>query len=479
MNHDVGCDVAVVGGGVSGLATAWHLHKHGIDVRLLEEKSEVGGVVRTEHRDGFVLEKGPFNVIVRSPSFESLLADFAAMAPVVPAARSARNRFIYRGGKLHVIRTSPWGLITTSLLSTKAKLRLARGMIISRRRPADEETIYQATSRRFGSEVAETMVGAFAAGIFGGDIHRLSFESCFPIAARLDRLVRSPIGYAMLSRIKAALRKPLTRGLISIEGGLGTLMATIGERLGSDLFAGHRTRSIRKATDGYEIDAITDGGESKTIQCRRLVLAVSAPDVARLLHSLSPPAAALIASIQSSSLAVLNIGVRAADVGHSLDGYGFLVPQNEPAFPLIGVLWADSVFPHHAPAGHRLIRAFFGGSRDASAVQRADNDLIASALTALRDVLHLRCDPVLTDVCRYPHAIPQYHLGHREKMKRLNAALATEPNLSLIGNYIRGVSINDTIDLAVSTAERLQHELNKRSDDRRERPEFALPTSIH
>ncbi len=174
-----------------------------------------------------------------------------------------------------------------------------------------------------------------------------------------------------------------------------------------------------------------------------------------------PEMAVITASIQSASLVVLNVGFRRSDIGHPLQGFGFLVPQNEPEFPLMGVLWADSIFPHHAPPDHRLIRVFIGGARDPDAVSRSDDDLLETAMNSLRGLLQLSGDPVLVDVCRYPAAIPQYHVGHAEKIARLRTVVATKPGLHLVGNYLDGVSLNDCVRTAKLLDEQLLHDLRK------------------
>lgn len=520
-------DVVVVGGGISGLTAAWHLKKAGIDVCLLEADTGVGGSIRTERRDGFLLEKGPFNVIVRDPAFEALLDDLSDEVKVITASRAARIRYIYRRGRLHALPTNPVSLATTRLLSVGARFRLLAGLIVSRRcaggarknsrtsegltdrtvGPTEmrEETIEQAAVRRFGREVADTIVSAAISGILAGDIRRLSLPACFPGVARIDSQASSLIGYGLKSLLRRARglsndegrisnggpcsrhspldnrRSTRWRGLVSLDGGLGALTESLARRLGADLLSGCRVEEIRWNAECrmWNVDCrVSNGvpsnrhssldnrsGGTAGLRCRRLLMAAPAVEAGRLLQPLVPEIDAATASIQNASLVVLNVGFRRSDVGHPLQGFGFLVPQNEPDFPLMGVLWADSIFPHHAPPDRRLIRVFIGGTRDPGAVNRTDDELLATAMEALRDLLQLsgRIGPqggpykglALVDVCRYQSAIPQYHLGHTEKVARLRAAVAAQPGLYVIGNYLEGVSINDCVRLATSVAEEI------------------------
>ncbi len=463
-------DVVVVGGGISGLTAAWRLKHAGVDVQLLEAASKVGGCAGTERRDGFLLEKGPFNIIVRDPAFQTLLTEFADTLDIVSASRDARKRFIYRNGRLHAVPTNPVSLATTGLLSAAGKARLIAGLVASRR-PCGEETIGQSATRRFGQQVSDNMVSAVIAGIFAGDVHRLSLKACFPGAHQIDCDMRSPIGFA-LSKIVSRRSKPAFKrrwkGLVSLRRGLGELADTIGQRLGSGLLRDCTVTGIRHLhnqqsedpdksanENAFEVDYVRPDGETSTVRCRRLVLASPAHVTGRLLHPLAPAATDLLNGINCASLVVVNLGFRRADVGHPLNGFGFLVPGNEPDFPLLGTLWADTIFPHHASPDSRLIRVFIGGSRDPAAIDRSDDALRTTAIEPLRQLLDIRNDPVLVDICRFRNAIPQNHVGHAETINSLRAAVEHLPGLHLIGNYLEGVSINDCVRLATTEAERI------------------------
>ncbi len=455
-------DVVVIGGGVSGLAAAWQFRKAGVDVCLIEAQRQIGGCTRTERRDGFLLEKGPFNVMARDTAFENLLEDFSDVAPVVTADEAAGKRFIYRNGRILAVPSNPVALLTTPLLGFGSRLRILSSFVVGRRATAREETVEEVATRRFGREVSDTMISAVVAGIFAGDIRKLSLRACFPKVGKIDRENRSLFmgGLGAYFRAKEARggQPRRWRGLISIKGGIGALTSAIGERLGPGCVVDRRVDTIRSVNGGYEISIAEPNGNSGTIACRRLVLAVSAIEAARLLEPLAPEATQIISSIECASLVVLNIGFKAADVGHPMQGYGFLVPHDEQDFPLLGVLWADSVFPQHAPTGHRLIRVFVGGSRDPQAAERSDKELLEIATASLRDLLDIKGPPVLADVCRYPKTIPQYHVGHMEKIDRLDAIIAEHPGLHLIGNYLRGISVNDVIAFGTRTAQELIRE---------------------
>lgn len=453
MNDPKPKDVIVVGGGISGLTAAWHLVNADVDVALLEASPAVGGCMQTEHRDGFLLEKGPFNVMVRDPAFEDLLSALGDDVNVVPADPSANARFIYRSGKLIKVPTGPLALIASPILSFRGKCRAVAGLLLSRRGGIAETTLEEFAERRFGREVADTLLSAVISGILAGDIAKLSTKACFPALWRFDQAARSPLGYQLTRLLPGKKkRKRRWRSLVSFDRGLGAIGHAIAARLGPDLFTDCRVESISSHENGFSLDCACRGGVKRTFRCRRLVMALPAAATACLLAPLHQGMSDELAAIESASLTVLNLAFRSGDVGHPMQGFGFLVPRNEPDFALMGVLWADSAFPHHGRPGHRLIRIFMGGTRMADVNARSDDNFVATATESLRDVLRLSGEPTLVDINRYPDAIPQYHLGHTARIERVRTMCADVPRLHLVGNYLEGVSINDCVRLSTRVA---------------------------
>jgi oxygen-dependent protoporphyrinogen oxidase len=455
-SDDTHHDVIVVGGGISGLTAAWHLRRAGRDVALLEARDVVGGSIETEARDGFLLEKGPFNVIVRDPAFEELLGAVAGRVNVVSASDAAKNRYIYRHGKLNAVPTGAVAFARTGLLTPGARLRAARGLLLSRRGRAAETTIAEFATRRFGAEVADSIVSAAIAGILAGDIRKLSAYACFPVLRDFDQKSISPLGRT-LRRVPTMIRKRFNpalqrkwKGLVSIDRGLGGLCAAIADEIGA-VQTGAPVCAIDRAGDDYVL-TVGDGDQTRTLRCRQLVLATPANVAAKLLRPHVPSAADEIDAIDSASLTVVNLGFRRGDISHPLDGFGFLVPHNEPKFPLMGVLFASTAFPHHAPTDQHLLRVFFGGSRTPDVIERSADELVATARSALANVLGVKGTPALVDVCPYPDAIPQYYLGHTARVERIRAAMASLPGVHLAGNYLDGVSINDCVKLGKAVA---------------------------
>jgi len=452
--------VIVIGAGVSGLAAALRMKRGGLDVLLLESGERVGGCMQTESKDGYLLEQGPFNVIVRDPAFNELIHSMRDRAPMVTPDDPKQPRYVYRNGRIIEVPSNPIALLTSPILTRSSRLRLIRGMFRSRPGSGADLSIHDAAVRRFGEEAADTLISALVAGIYAGDSAQLSLKSVFPTAFEIDREARSPIMAGMRKMKEAKRRAEETggpkkpRGLITFEGGLGAFCDAIGDELGDQLRLRTAVDSIERDDNGvYTLCVANEHGESSEITCDELVLATPKVAAGALLARMAPDIASIIDSIEAESLVILNIAFDAKDIERDFRGYGFLVPRNEPEFPLLGTLFASAVFPMMAPEGKRLLRVFFGGSRDRRAIDRSDEELTTIAIDTLRDQLGVTGEPELVNICRYRDAIPQMRIGHSKKVESIARELAGFDGLHLIGNYLTGVAINDCVRTATDAAD--------------------------
>ncbi len=458
-------NIIVIGAGISGLTAALRLKREGRDVLLLERDTNVGGCMQTNEQDGFLLEQGPFNVIVRDNSFNELIHSLTGRVEVVAPDDPKQPRYVFRNGRIQEVPSNPIALMTSPLLSAGARFRLLRGMLRSQPGDGTECTIHDAAKRRLGLEAADTLVSALVSGIYAGDSARLSLKAVFGIAHEIDTEARS-ILLTAISKMRAAKRAKAqadpnalakTKGLISFAGGLGAFCNAMGAEIGDGLRTGVTVQSINydEQKELYRIEAVDTQGLTTQYTCQELVLATPKNATGQMLHTIAPDAGHLISSIAGESIIILNLGYQADQFEKPLHGYGFLVPRNEPDFPLLGTLFASSVFPQGAPAGHSLLRVFMGGARDRQAIDCDDETLLATATAAVQEYLGATGTPMLTNICRYRDAIPQLQIGHGQLMKKVAEEIAHHPRLHLIGNYLTGVSISDCVRVATETADRI------------------------
>lgn len=402
---------------------------------MLEASGDPGGVVRSERRDGYLLEWGP-NTVRPTPELWTLLEELGLSSQAL-LANPRMPRFVDWGGRLHPVPISPGSLVRSRLLSLRGKLRLLREPFV-RSRGAANESVRDFVARRLGHEIAERLAEPFVSGVFAGDASRLEAAEAFPALSRLEREHGSLLRGAIASRGKAAAPRP-PRGLLSFPDGLATLPRTLASALGSRFQAGKIVTRIARA--GAEWRVTHTGGE---LACERLVLAVPADSAARLLADLAPEAARALEQIPHSPLAVLHVSYDERSFPRPPGGFGHLtVPGGGRR--ILGAIYASSLFPDRAPAGRVLLTVFLGGAKDAEAAALTDGELLEAADADLRATLGARGEPLLVGIRRYARAIPQYDRGHGDRMRVLERAFTELAGLELVGNYRGGISVGDVV----------------------------------
>jgi protoporphyrinogen/coproporphyrinogen III oxidase len=432
----------VVGGGLFGLVCARQMALRGEDVRVLERSRRPGGVVKTDRRDGFLLELGP-NTVRPTPEILDLVRELGLESGMLVSDPHA-PRFLAWNGALHALPSSPLSLLATPLLSARGKLRLLAEPFVRRGRAEPEETVAAFFTRRLGAEVTDRFVAPFVSGIFAGDPRRLSAESTFPLLVSGERRYGSLFGAAVRRR-RGRPRTPI-RGLLSFREGLETLPRALAAALGDRLEPGSGVESVVPAGGLWGVHA---GGETRRVE--RLVLACPAGEAARLVAGFAPEAAAALAGIPQPPIAVLHLAWPQAALGRSLRGFGHLTIRS-PGRRILGAVWSSSLFPGRAPEGQALVTAFAGGTTDPEAAALSDQELSTIAASELTGLLGAREPPRLVALTRWAEAIPQYEVGHAGRVAALARAETRWPGLIFAGAYRGGVSVGDVVRNAIEVA---------------------------
>lgn len=439
-------DTVVVGGGISGLTTAFHLARAGRRVAVLEAAERVGGAIETfsDGSDtGWRFEMGPNTVLESNPSVSRLLHDSGLEGEKITAAPSAKRRYLYKGGRLIPLPGGPGGLLTTPLFSLGAKLRVLREPWIGRPSMGVEESIAQFFRRRLGQAFLDYAAGPFVSGVYAGDPERLSARWAMPRMHALEER------YGSLIRGALAGRKPPSRGaMFSFREGLEELPGKLAREIG-DVRTGVLCHKVIRTGEGFRVE--TSAGP---VEAARAVLAVPADVAARLLEEATSGASRLFAEIPYAAVAILSLGFRREAVGHLLEGFGFLAPRKE-GVNVLGCLFPSEIFPGRAPAGHVALAAFAGGRTNPGIVDWDDERLAATLLSELRGPLDLKGEPAFQLIRRWPRAIPQYEVGHGRFVERAREIERALPGLHFGGNYLQGVSVPDCIQNATALAEAL------------------------
>lgn len=452
----------VIGGGVSGLSTAYHLTQAKRTVCLIESSPQLGGAMNTRHVAGWQFETGP-NTLMRSPTLNAILADLDLEVETCPANEMATKRYVVKNGHPVALPGGPLALLSSPLFSLGDLFHLAREPWI--KPSTTEETIAQFVQRRLGQGFLDWAVDPFVSGVYAGDPHRLSVQAATPKIYALEHEYGSLIrgGLARLKALKQprpAGMPPEKKGLISFPGGLVTLVNRLAHKI-QDSGLGHirtatRIVSLIQTAEG-DWQATTDSGEK--FQAKHMVLALPAPAIAALVAPLKPDLADLLREIEYPPVTAVILGFDRAQVAHPLNGFGMLIPAREKRQTL-GVLFSSTLFADRTPPGKVMLTAFIGGRRQPEAAQGDESAVIQRVLNDLSPLLGIQGAPVFQQIQHWPQAIPQYELGYLDRLEKVAALTQSLPGLHLTGNWRTGIAVGDCL----GGGEKLAHRLTQTTD---------------
>lgn len=438
-------DVVVIGGGISGLATAHDLKRRGHRVMVLERQAKTGGNAVSERFSGFLMEHGPSTVNAFSPVGHALSSELGLDDERCDLGEGVRRRYLVGDGALQGIAVHPFGFLFSDYLSLRGRVRLMAEVAISRGRSHAEESIAEFCARRFGSEFTERVIDPLVGGLYAGRADELSVSAVFPKFVELEREYRSII-LGLLRRRRRGGRMPGSR-LFSWRDGIGTLPQALARELEGTIRAETAVRRVMPAPGGFKVEAARDG----SVFARAVVIATQPHVTAQLLESIDVSAAAAASEIAAPPLAVVFLGYRRRDVDHPLDGLGFLTPRGEGR-ALTGAQFCSTMFPGRAPKGHVALAGYIGGARNPELAKLPAAQLVQVAREEFRDLLGARGPPIVSRVRHWPAGIPQYRIGHQERTGHLRRLGQRWPGLFVTGNYFNGPSVAECVSLARDTA---------------------------
>jgi oxygen-dependent protoporphyrinogen oxidase len=446
--------IVIVGAGISGLSLAYRLQERGpdFDITVLEECDRPGGTVWTERRHGFQVETGPNGFLDNKATTLDLCRELGLEGRLLAASPEAgKNRYLFLDGRLRALPSSLTAFLTSDLLSFQGKVAFFRERFRPGRPNGADESIADFARRRGGKEAA-LFADALVTGIYAGDPARLSIRACFPRLVALEKeygsILKGLAQSARKRRREARLKgEPAPRRgnqVWSLRDGLGKLIETLGGRLRNPPLLGVSVRGLEKQTNGGWL-VITEGKEH--FPADAVILTCPAFKQAAILADLDEELADRVESIPYNRLAVVALGFRKSDVPHDLAGFGYIVPQQSRG-DVLGVQWCSSIFPRRAPEGAVLLRAMAGGWVRPEVAAWDDAHLLERVRADLGQALGIRAAPIFHHIVRWNRAIPQYHLGHLEKVAWIEERITKHAGLFLGGNAYHGVAMNDCTEQA-------------------------------
>lgn len=460
--------VVVIGGGISGLAAAHRLIELNprLDLTLIEASDRLGGTLRTEEREGFLLERGPDSFITEKPEAVALAKRLGIESQLIETNPNHRRSFIVRNGRLRSVPegfqllapSRIWPFLTTDIFSLAGKIRMAGDLVLPRRTTngLSDESLASFVRRRLGREALERMAQPMVGGIYTADPERLSLRATLPRFLDMERDHRSVV-LAMLRKARSQTKADQsgTSGaryglFLSFDYGMEVLVQVLKQKisrcevkLNTKVAAIERERGWKSKTDKEE-----------SIEADAICLAVPAYVAAQLLTHVNQTLAAQLNQIKYASTATINFAYRREAIQHPLDGFGFVVPFVEKR-SLIACTFSSVKFPGRAPDDHVLLRAFVGGALQPEMFALEEPEMLARVENDLREFLGITSNPLFAEVSKWQNSMPQYEVGHLDRVASIENSVHDLPGLALAGNAYRGAGIPDCIRSGETAAQRL------------------------
>jgi oxygen-dependent protoporphyrinogen oxidase len=464
--------VVVIGGGLSGLAAAHRIHERSeslrlpIDLKVLEAKDRLGGVIGTTRFDGFTLEEGPDSFITNKPWGLDLCQRLGLGDALVATDPSHRRSFVVRKGRLApvpegFVLMAPSRLVpvlTSPILSWGGKLRLLMDLIIPRRDDDTEESLAAFVRRRLGREALDRLVQPLVAGVYTADPNDLSLKATLPQFLAMEREYGSLIvGARRAARDRGGLEMEeqasgARYGLfITLADGMDALPNALAAALPAGCISTQSAvrRISRNAPVSPWLVELLDG---PPIEADSVVLSTEAHASARLVDSADPALALQLRAIPYASSIIVNIAYRRDQVTHPLDGFGVVVPAIEGR-PILAVSFLSVKFSSRAPAGTVLLRVFLGGATRPDQLDMEDDAISGLVQRELRELIGASGEPLFVRSSRHPRSMPQYNLGHLDRVASIRRHLSKHGGLYLTGIAYDGVGIPDCVHSAEQTAD--------------------------
>jgi len=441
----------VVGAGISGLTCAYALKKSGENVLMLEATSGPGGVIESVRENGFLFEQGPQSFTGTEPLFQ--LCDELGIADQLVEAPHGAPRYVFLNGKLVPVPFSPGAFLASPLLGWRTKFSILTEVFRTSPPPDADESVAIFVRAKFTQELLDRLVGPFVSGIYAGDPEELSLRAAFPKLYEAEKLSGSVIrGSIRLAKNLPATKHRRRSGLYSFQEGNATLTHALAEFLGDAIrYNTEIDGEISRAENRFLLKIVT-AGNGQEVCADKLVLATPARVNADLLRLIAPAATFPSFDIEYAPVAVVSHGYRTDQVGRDLRGFGFLIPRTENIRTL-GCVWNSSLFPGRAPADHVLITSFIGGARKPKIHRLSQQESVDLVRREIGAILRISGDPVIEHVTDYVSAIPQYNVGHTQRLQTIKDSVANVPGLWLTGNYWNGPAVGACIEHALQVAQ--------------------------
>ncbi len=452
--------VAIIGGGISGLSTAYYLAKAGRAATIIESRPRLGGVIQTEHVEGCTIEAGPDSFLSAKPAALELIRELGLADEVIGSNDHLRKTYVRRNGRLvplpdglmMMVPTKIMPLVTTGLIGWGTKVRMGMELLRAPKPKPGDESVAQFIEEHYGAEAVDYLAEPLLSGIYGGDPRALSVTSVLPTFVHLANKYGSLTRGVLAQRAKAKHHHhgnsaPLFR---TLKAGLGQMIGAIEASItGKIQVRQARVEALERADAGFRLRLDGDW-----MDAAHVVLACEAHNAAVLLGSIDGRLAELLGMVPYSSSMTVALGFEAADFQQPPDGFGFLVPKKERR-RVVACTWVGTKFPYRVPAGKIVARCFLGGMEDAGVLGESDDYILGEVRRELREIAGVTAPHRFSRIFRWPRSMAQYTVGHPQRLAEVESRISAVDGLHLAGNAYKGIGIPDCIRMGRAAAEKI------------------------
>ena len=459
--------ILVVGGGITGLSSAHRLlelkkqRDLDLEVLLIEKSGRLGGAVSTIRKDGYIIELGPDMFITNKPWALALSKRLGLESDLIETNEAKRgtsvllqkNLIPVPEGFLMLAPSRILPFLSTPLFSLTGKLRMLMDYLIPNKQ-VDDESVASFVRRRLGEEALKRIAQPMIGGIYTGDPEKLSIKATMPQFVQMEEKYGSIIKGMMNSKNETNDSGARYSQFLSFKDGMDTLIQTLENVLPKNsLSLNESVEKISLSEGTWDIET-----DKRKIDTSGVIISTPAYHAGLLLKDIDPSLYDELISIEYASSAVVILAYKSENIAAELKGFGFVIPNTENS-NLIACSYSSNKFDGRAPGGHVLLRAFVGGTLNPNICDLEDSEIIEKVENDLSNILKTKSDPEFTMIERYPNAMPQYNVGHIEKVKKIEEAITKHKGLLIAGNAYKGVGIPDSIHSGEQAAEAILDEI--------------------
>ena len=440
--------ICILGGGLSGLSTAWKKKKEGHDITLIESGPQIGGVLQSEKKDGYLLDYSANTLSLRNQHTTDTLEKMGVLTHALDANPKANKRFIVRNQKLVALPLNFKSFISSPFLSFKGKLRMAMEPFLSKGNQDGLESVASFISRRLGQEALDYCGNPFISGIYASAPETLNLANAFPALYEMEQQHRS----LFIGMLKSRGSKKTKTRLLSFPEGMQQLVFLIQNNLKpEEVLTNESVLSVTRLAKGWKVQSQNPAGNISEFVCDEVISTIPVDQISNISWENIKGREKFndLTKVTYFPLSMVFLGMKKESIEHNLDGFGFLVPQKEN-LSILGTLFSSTLFENRAPKGNILLTTFVGGERMPDLALASEKQIYDAVERDLSKLLGIKNKPDFRHIKRWKKSIPLPDLKMRFRVQAANELSLLNPGLQFSGSAFSGVSLPNCIDADIA-----------------------------